>query len=89
MQAVEGRAVQLVDEFNPQGMANVLWALASMQHQPGEQALTTLSSRGVGRLAARFNSQNLANVVCLPCHSTMFSHRPSLGSTLQQRRRRM
>lgn len=69
-QAVETRAVQLVDELNPQGLANVLWALASMQHQPGERALTTLSSRGVGRLAARFNSQNLANVVCDPYQST-------------------
>jgi hypothetical protein len=67
-QAVEARAVQLVDELNPQGIANVLWALASMQHQPGEHALTTLSSRAVGRLATRFNSQNLANVVCYPYH---------------------
>jgi hypothetical protein len=62
LQAVEERAVAVVDEFNPQGLANVLWALASLNHQPHEHALATLS-RGVGRLAPRFNAQNLANVV--------------------------
>lgn len=36
LQAAANRAEQILPEFTPQAMANLMWAFAAMSHNPGE-----------------------------------------------------
>ena len=36
LQAAANRAEQILSDFTPQAMANMMWAFAAMSHNPGE-----------------------------------------------------
>lgn len=43
VQAAANRAEQILPEFTPQAMANLMWAFAAMSHNPGELNLMPAS----------------------------------------------
>jgi hypothetical protein len=76
MGLLEGRAGATSGEFKPQGVANTLWAYATLGMHPGGGLLGELEKQ-TERLAHEFNSQDIANTLW-----TMFFfsiHNPDLG----------
>jgi hypothetical protein len=57
---LEGRAEALAGTFNAQGVANTLWAYATMGREPGAGVMQGLEGRAEA-LAGTFNTQDLAN----------------------------
>ena len=45
LQAAANRAEQILPEFTPQAMANLMWAFAALSHNPGELNLAPASMR--------------------------------------------
>ena len=45
MGLLEGRAEAIAGEFNPQEVANTLWAYATIGRQPGERVMGLLEGR--------------------------------------------
>jgi hypothetical protein len=76
MELLEGRAEAMSGEFKPQGVANTLWAYATLGMQPGDGLLGKLEEQ-TERLAHEFNSQDVANTLWT---ISFFSiHNPDLG----------
>ena len=49
--------------FTARNTANVVWALAKMDHHPGAEFLQALADHAVARGAGDFNPQNIANTL--------------------------
>ena len=62
MRVLEGRAEALAGTFNVQGMANTLWAYATMGREPGAGLMRVLEGRAEV-LAGTFNTQEVANTL--------------------------
>ena len=60
--ALEGRAEALAGTFNAQGVANTLWAYATMKRDLGAGLARVLEVRVVA-LADTFNAQNVSNTL--------------------------
>jgi hypothetical protein len=56
------RGDPLLSTFKPQGIANTLWALASLRHNPGEAALGRFVAAAEPQLGA-FKPQNITNTL--------------------------
>jgi len=50
--ALEARAGEVAAACNPQNVANILWAYATMGREPGERALGALEARAAEVAAA-------------------------------------
>ena len=77
MGQLEGRAEAISGEFNPQGIANTLWAFATMGTKPGERMMGQLERRAEA-ISGEFNSQAIANTlwaICFFCVQFNFSFR--------------
>ena len=59
MRELEGRAEALSGTFNTQGVANTLWAYATMGRKPGAGVMRELEGRAEA-LAGTFNTQDVA-----------------------------
>jgi len=66
MGMLEGRAEEVAGTFNSQGVANTLWAFATMGRKPGERVMGMLEGR-VEEMAGTFNSQDVANTLWSTC----------------------
>ena len=55
-------AVASVHAFTARNIANALWALAKMMHNPGDRFLNTMGAE-VAKKVVDFNAQNHANTV--------------------------
>lgn len=60
--ALGRRATEVVDEFSPQGLANMLWAFARLKHQPRAHQLSVLL-RQAEQSATKFKAQEVCNVL--------------------------
>ena len=61
--ALEGAAVRVAPSMNAQGVANTLWALATLGWQAGEGAMRCALEGAAVRVAPGMNAQNVANTV--------------------------
>ena len=59
---LEGRAEAVAGTFNAQGVANTLWAYATMGREPGAGLMGVLEGRA-GAVAGTFNAQNVGNTL--------------------------
>jgi hypothetical protein len=66
VQKLEGRAEALAGTFNAQGVANTLWAYATMGREPGAGVMRGLEGRAEA-LAGTFNAQDVANTLWAYC----------------------
>jgi hypothetical protein len=67
---MQQQATATADDFEPQGVANVLWALATMGIEPQPRLLQTLQRQATAT-ADDFNNQNVANVLwSMACFDT-------------------
>ena len=55
-------AVEHAEKFSARNIANTLWALAKMMHDPGDAFLNSLGAEA-GKKVTDFNAQNHANTV--------------------------
>ena len=55
-------AVASAEKFSARNIANTLWALAKMMHNPGDTFLNSLGAEA-GKKVTDFNAQNHANTV--------------------------
>ena len=62
MKELEGRAESLAGTFKAQGVANTLWAYATMGREPGAGVMRGLEGRAES-LAGTFNAQHVANTL--------------------------
>ena len=62
MSALEERAASTAGEFDPQAVANLVWAWATMRHTPRPAAMSALEERAAST-AGEFVPQNVANLV--------------------------
>lgn len=62
MKAGVSDAVESAEKFSARNIANTLWALAKMMHNPGEVFLNSLGAEA-GKKVTDFNAQNHANTV--------------------------
>ena len=58
--SVAGRALERLEEFGPQGLANTAWAFATLGVQQQEELLRTVARRALVRLQ-EFNPQAVAS----------------------------
>ena len=56
-----GRAEAISGEFNPQGVANTLWAYATMGRKPGERMIGLLEQQAEA-IAGEFNSHGIEDI---------------------------
>jgi hypothetical protein len=62
MKELEGRAESLAGTFKAQGVANTLWAYATMGREPGAGVMKALEGRSEA-VAGTFNTQEVANTL--------------------------
>ena len=62
MCALESRALQVQGDFNPQDIANMLWAFATLGRQPEDALVAWLSERAL-QVQGAFNPQDIANTL--------------------------
>jgi hypothetical protein len=55
-------AVAKVDQFKGRNIANTLWAMAKMGHNPGQEFFQAMVKQSIKRIKD-FNAQNLANTL--------------------------
>jgi len=55
-------AVEHAEKFSARNIANTLWALAKMMHNPGDAFLNSLGAEA-GKKVTDFNAQNHSNTV--------------------------
>ena len=60
--ALISRASETVGDFKPQGVANLMWALATLGVDPGAELATAMSRRAVAS-AGEFKPQEVANLM--------------------------
>ena len=75
--------LEVVDDFNPQALANTVWAWATMRHQPSDKVLIALERRMLA-CVDDFNPQDVANT--LWAWATM-RHQPSADALIALERR--
>ena len=68
---LEGRAEALAGTFNAQGVANTLWACATMGREPGAGLMRELGARAEA-VAGTFNAQEVANTLWAVCLFSIF-----------------
>ena len=56
-------AAENSQRFTARNTANVVWALAKMDHHPGAEFLQALADHAVARGTGDFNPQNIANTL--------------------------
>jgi hypothetical protein len=66
MGQLEGRAEAIAGEFNSQGIANTMWAYATMGTKPRKRMMGQLDRRAEA-IAEKFNSQDIANTMWAIC----------------------
>jgi hypothetical protein len=62
LNALEVKAVEIMNGFNAQNIANTLWAFAAWERRPGAQLLRALCARAED-VAHTFSAQNIANTL--------------------------
>ena len=62
MLALERRAEAVSAQFNSQGVANTVWALATMGREPEERMMLALERRAEA-VSGEFNAQEIANTI--------------------------
>ena len=60
--ALEARALEVQGDFNPQNIANTLWAFATLGKQPDDRLVVGLTARAV-EMQGDFNPQEIANTL--------------------------
>jgi hypothetical protein len=80
MRELEGRAEAVADTFTAQGVANTLWAYATMGREPGEEMMRVLEGRAEA-VADTFTAQDVANALWAACVFSSFRARQE-GSRL-------
>jgi hypothetical protein len=62
IQLLENRAVALVEDFQAQGVANTIWALATIGEAPSQELLELLDARAEA-VASDLSAQGVANIL--------------------------
>ncbi|WP_231967712.1 RAP domain-containing protein [Orientia tsutsugamushi] len=62
IEAWTNKAINLMDEFNPQELANSIWALGRLEIHPSDQFINAWTNKAIN-LMDEFNPQNLANSI--------------------------
>ena len=66
MRELEGRAEAVAGTFYAHGVANTLWAFATMGREPGAGLMRVLEGRAEA-VAGMFNAQHVANTLWAAC----------------------
>jgi len=62
LEAIQGQATVTAGEFNPQNVANLMWALATMGEKADQELLEAMQGQATAT-AREFKPQNVANVL--------------------------